>query len=447
MCSENHSRTAAAYALAALLVIGVSTGCGRKEEPEPPPRKDPARTTDLKVEQRGMDLYVTMTYPATTLGGLALPGIDRLEIVQYTRPAPEFMDLPEPEDATEEGETGATTEAAGAPAGRDEDEGQPDEEEQSEDEATQEGEQEAEQDEEGEADEGEQEEGEGEGEAEAEETAPLVEPNPFLQIRVDIEEFNKNAEPVLVLEGEELEAAVVGGRIVARLPLEEIPTEPPYAYTFRAQTFAGRLKSPDSNLASFVPLPPPPPPTDVALEPEPAGIKLTWSEVETEEEIEGFNVYRRLPMAEHYPEPLATPLAEQTEYVDRSAQFGTRYVYAITTVGMKSPLVESSLSEEMPIEFVDDFAPAAPPRPVLLAESGRTRLVWDASREGDVVGYLVFVRQDGGDSVQLTPEPLETAEYIHEGTVSGATYVYFVVAVDEAGNRSEPSEEVETRAP
>ena len=114
---------------------------------------------------------------------------------------------------------------------------------------------------------------------------------------------------------------------------------------------------------------------------------------------------------------------------------------------MQRPLVESAVGEDLRINFTDDFAPLTPANLVALAEAGRIRLVWDASQEGDVVGYLVFVSRDGGEAEQLTAEPVRAAEYVHEGTVTGSTYVYHVVAVDSAGNRSEASEEVETRAP
>ena len=90
-------------AVAALLLLTVQA-CGRKGDPQPPPQKHPARTTDLRVEQRGQELILSMSYPTMTVGGLALPGIDRLELVQYTRPAPEFMEQP---DAEVESELGA----------------------------------------------------------------------------------------------------------------------------------------------------------------------------------------------------------------------------------------------------------------------------------------------------------------------------------------------------
>lgn len=427
-----------ACAVALLAALG-SVACGRKEAPKPPPRKNPARTNDLKASQRGMTLLLTLSYPSTTAGGLALPAIDRVAFARFTRPAPEFMQQPDASAAEAAVEAEAETE-----------------DEVAEREARQEAEIVAEEVEAG-AEVAEETPG---AEDETigvetpvdkleEELGEVPETNPYLQIRVDPDEFRKGAENVLVLEGDDLDAAVVGGRIIARFALAEIATEPPVAYSFRAETSAGRLRSPDSNTASFVPLPPPAAPLELTLLPERGGVRLTWSapEVESDEEIAGFHVYRRVPQASLYPDRLAEVSAEQTEYLDKSARFGSGYVYAVTAVRMKVPLVESALSDEREIAYSDDFAPAAPVDLVLLSEARRTRLVWATSRERDVVGYLVFVSQNGGEPVQLTPEPIRPSEYIHEGTVSGATYTYTVVAVDRTGNRSEPSEEATTRAP
>ena len=425
----------AIVSLATLLVLTVSA-CGRKESPEPPPSKNPARTNDLEVSQRGSELILVMSYPSVTEGGLALPGIDRVEIERYSRPAPEFMEAPkEPEDAaTTEGVAETPTaeaqvEPAEAPVAE-----EPVGEEPAEAEVISEDLPIEDDDQEGSAEEGELEE---------------VEPNPFLQIRLDPEEFRKQAEVALVLEGPELEASVVGGMIEVRLALPEIPTEPPIAYTFQATTFSGRLRSRASNFKSFVPLPPPPPPTGLTTTPERSGIEISWDALENdaEVEVEGINIYRRLRGSSLYPPPLTTLESTPTLYLDSSAQFGISYVYAVSVVRMKLPLVESPVAESDTLTYSDDFAPQPPQGLVVLAEVGRIRLVWDASREGDVVGYLVFVAQDGGDATQLTPEPVQAAEFIHQGTVSGTAYAYTVYAVDSTGNRSEPSEEAKTRAP
>jgi chitodextrinase len=122
-------------------------------------------------------------------------------------------------------------------------------------------------------------------------------------------------------------------------------------------------------------------------------------------------------------------------------------VYAVSALGMRNPVVESRLAGETELRYVDEFPPAPPSGLVVLAETGSTRLVWEAGSARDLAGYLVFVSRDGAETTQLTPEPVQRPEFVHSGTQSGATYTYTVVAVDSSGNRSAPGDAVSARVP
>jgi hypothetical protein len=495
-----------------LVSVAIHPACGRKEDPEPPPRKNPAATRDLKIAQRGMELILTFSYPTMTMGGIGLVGgVDRIEIDGFVRAAPEFMEQPTVEGEELEGElatddepdtVGIASEVEGSgepgteetpetspeapqpeasaePMVRERPEQEPEvtdrpemtqEERQRAREArageAQERAQAAERDEIEREEQGVEEEAKAEaaiGEAEAvdqtEEMEELAEgedsadpfdapePNPFLQIRMDADEFRKEANRIMVLEEEALTSAIIGGQVVVRLPLSEVPTEPPVAHGYQLRTYSRRLESPDSNLAAFVPLPPPDSPQDLTLTPSAGGVTVAWAPLEDEEEIEGYNVYRRLAQSRYYDRAISMTEPGQSEFLDRSPQYGNSYIYSVTAVRMRNPLVESATGREREITFRDDFPPPPPRELVVLAEVGRVRLVWQASQAKDVVSYLVFARQGDGEPKLLTPDPLATAEFRHEGVISGTTYTYFVVAVDSKGNRSEPSEETSTRAP
>ncbi len=420
------------------LALTASLACGRKEDPKPPPRKNPAKTRDLKVSQRGTDLVLTMGYPSATAGGQALAGIDRVRVFQYSRPAPEFMEQELPaQSSLIGGEEGAATEVETAVEDAGEVEVEAIEPEGPESERPESADPEQESTE-----------GDGEGEEEAEEGAEEpAEPNKYLNIMVDPEQFRKGSEEVLVLEGDALDAAVIGGRIVVSVPITEITTEPPTAYTFQARTTAGPLESRGSNTASFVPLPPPSTPTGVEATPEPGGVRLRWEAAPEEDEILGYQIYRKAPLATLYGESIGDVPPDRLDYIDRSARFGAKYVYAVTAIGMRAPLIESALGGEVQIAFRDDFAPAPPRGLVVLAEVGSTRVVWEIGREADIAGYIVSVSRDGGEPVELTPEPIAVNEFVHTGTESGVSYAYTVVAVDQSGNRSGPSRPATTRAP
>ena len=73
-----------------LAVLGLTAvGCGKKAPPMPPLRNVPATTKDLKLSQQGRQIMLEMTYPATTVGGMVLGGIDSVELYLLTKPTTE----------------------------------------------------------------------------------------------------------------------------------------------------------------------------------------------------------------------------------------------------------------------------------------------------------------------------------------------------------------------
>ncbi|MGB5398646.1 MAG: hypothetical protein WBO71_00385, partial [Thermoanaerobaculia bacterium] len=81
-----------------VLTSPIWLACGRKEPPRPPASKVPAKITDLTVQQRGMELLLTMTYPSTTMGGLALSDLEAVEIWEVVRVVSPLMGEGEAEE-------------------------------------------------------------------------------------------------------------------------------------------------------------------------------------------------------------------------------------------------------------------------------------------------------------------------------------------------------------
>ena len=163
----------------------------------------------------------------------------------------------------------------------------------------------------------------------------------------------------------------------------------------------------------------------------------------------GYNVYR---LDESQSEPSQTPintaLVEGTSFVDRNFKFGNDYRYIVRSVslGTGGAQVESLNSNSVPAAPRDVFAPAAPERPSIAPDPsfGRLAIFFAANKEPDIAGYNIYRSTDPNLPKQswtkLNQELLTRTNYRDERVESGKTYYYYIVAVDNAGNVSQPSE-------
>ena len=89
MCCK--ARTLLRISTLMMLLVSASlvVGCGKKGPPLPPLRDVPAATTDLTLSQQGRNILFEMTYPATTVSGMVLGGIDSVQLFLLTKPAGE----------------------------------------------------------------------------------------------------------------------------------------------------------------------------------------------------------------------------------------------------------------------------------------------------------------------------------------------------------------------
>jgi fibronectin type 3 domain-containing protein len=262
---------------------------------------------------------------------------------------------------------------------------------------------------------------------------------------MDPRDFAPQARKRMVLEGEVLDAAVAGNRLAIRLPLTPPQPRGDEARVYGVRTVLDRrLISPYSNLVGIIPIPPPPPPRALEVTAEPGGVQLVW---EAEETGTGFRIYRRDARNREYGAPIQVAPPETDRHLDRSARLDNRYIYTVTTVAQVEPLVESAIAIEQEVNYQDRFAPPTPDNLVALPEVGRVRLLWEPSGAVDLAGYLLYRRGPRDEVELLTPEPTIGLEFLDQDVVTDETFVYYVIAVDHTGNRSEPSREVEVRVP
>ena len=103
----------------------------------------------------------------------------------------------------------------------------------------------------------------------------------------------------------------------------------------------------------------------------------------------------------------------------------------------------------MCVKTVDVFPPSAPKKLEAVASEGAISLIWEASPEADVAGYIVLRGEASkGALAPLTARPIKESTYRDTKVKSGVRYVYAVVTVDKATpeNVSPQSNRVEETA-
>jgi uncharacterized protein len=168
----------------------------------------------------------------------------------------------------------------------------------------------------------------------------------------------------------------------------------------------------------------------------------------------GYNVYRLdETQTEVSGAPLNATLISGTQYTDKNFKFGQSYVYVVRAVSLGSAggQVESLNSNFLTASPRDIFPPSAPASITIAAAPGRLSLFFPANPEPDVVGYNIFRSVDPDLPKdkwnKLNAEPLTRTTFQDERVESGRRYYYYLTAIDNAGNISEPSEVVSETVP
>jgi hypothetical protein len=409
------------------LVLGLLVaGCGKKGDPEPPFRPIPKAVSDLRASQRDGEVVLRFGFPATTTAGRALPDLARIEVWEVVRPAPSPVappappagagTAPAPEGGVEPQAAAAAAEPATGPAATTEAGGK----------AAAPG---------------------APAESAVPPPAPAAPPAPppAGPPPLDPRELAAAATLRLTLTGDEIAEDVAGGRVAVVLPLPVPLPESPEIRYYAVKTATARETSAFSNQAVLRVRPPPPAPTGLTLAGKADGVEVGW--IPPAADLAGFAVYRRDAEVKRFGEPLTMTAAGARSYFDASAAFGRRYVYAVTAVADREPLLESAVAETREIDYRDRFPPPPPANLVALADPGRVRLVWGASEAPDLAGYQVYRRRGEADWERLTAEPITAGEIVDEGLGAGERVAYRVTAVDRLGNESAPAEAAATVPP
>jgi hypothetical protein len=434
MSSESTRRPA----LATLLLLTL-VACGKQGDPVPRPRAIPQPAKDLVTVQRGDQIEFTLSYPASTMAGLPLAGVESATVYQAPWPAPvagekltvtdadleklakpahvlegaELTDavvggklrfrlpLPEgipvaaPAPAATTATTGAATPTTGAAA--------------------------------------------------ATPPAPAPAPPPAAPAAPPV--ATPAATPVTPATTTPMQpGTTTPAKPAATTPATTAAAAPVAAkawiYAVRTKAKGGEL-SPFSNAVLLLPQPVPASPSDLSVTAKKEGVALHWTAPVGS--TAGIVVLRREASTPVWGDSLAVLPAAASDHLDRTAAYGKRYVYTVISRSTATPPVESAPTSEREVDYRDVFAPVAPTALRALAIAGEVRLVWEASPDPDVAGYLLERADGAGDFVRLTPKPLDAVEYSDRSAPVATALRYRAIAVDREGNASEPSEIAESQ--
>jgi hypothetical protein len=172
--------------------------------------------------------------------------------------------------------------------------------------------------------------------------------------------------------------------------------------------------------------------------------------------ILGYNVYR-FDESQSVPgqTPINSELVSGTAYADRNFQFGKDYRYIVRAVslGTGGAQVESLNSNALPVSARDVFPPSIPEAPSVAAGSrvGQLAIFFAANPEPDIAGYNIYRSTDSelpkANWTKLNQSILTKTTFLDERVESGKRYFYYITAVDNAGNISQPSQVGSETAP
>ena len=188
---------------------------------------------------------------------------------------------------------------------------------------------------------------------------------------------------------------------------------------------------------------PPTPPSGVTATARNRRLFIRWSRSRARD-VAGYNVYRTEAGGERVPNKLVSTPIRDTALVDsgfggHGLRPGGRYVVTVTAVDSS----QNESPRDSVVVTVPDDEPPGPPTGLTARDVGGryVDVAWSGSPAPDVARYEL-TRTGGGDSVARVlarpggPPPYDVRD---TGTVRGRAYVYRVVAVDSAGNRSVPA--------
>ena len=199
-------------------------------------------------------------------------------------------------------------------------------------------------------------------------------------------------------------------------------------------------------------------PTLLIAEATEEAIILTWKAPTTNVDgtspvnLLGYNIYRSNSQNETARLLNEIPIVN-INFSDNFFEYNKEYLYFIRSVSLGNsgePLesVESNVVKILPL---DTFAPSAPDAITIAAAPNNLSIFFASNTEKDIAGYRIYRSTNQNlpksEWSLMTVDLLTTNTFQDSNVESGKTYFYYLTAVDNAGNVSNPSKVVSETLP
>jgi hypothetical protein len=399
--------------------VALTTACGKEGPPLPPLIRLPAAPADIRAERRGDSVKINFAVPSANTDGTRPANVARVEVYAITAPATitedQFLKLSErvasvdakaPRDPNDTVDPDEPVSDAAAPEGAGLDQGA---------------------------------------------AAVVTE-------KLSSDEFRVVDLPNTKAPVQETPASGA--------PLSGPPLAPPARLYAAAGVSTSGRRGPLSPRIGAPLVPPPPAVPDLDVAYDETVITLTWPSAAMLRPIQepasegvlpatlagwlpptaGFNVYETKEGSETRLNESAQTAAR---FEDKRLEWGVERCYTVHVTHIYERLqVEGAGSPVVCVTPSDTFPPKPPTNLRVVPSEGAISLIWQRGEERDLAGFIVLRAALPSDELTpVTPSPIQETSFVDK-VAPGVRYVYAVQAVDNAGNRSEPStrsDEVEAR--